>query len=126
MEKVESKQEHRFLDRPEIQRVIENRDIRPEHFFLLERLAAEVPQRIFLENHNTFSSASSGAERGRILKAQFLRDQARYASSNDLLDEWRAKWHELMLSLMDAYDWPTAWNVNTTFEKLPRDAFFIK
>lgn len=110
-EKVETtggvaEQESSILDRVELQSFVKDRKIKPEHFPLIEALAAFPKQMIIMELHNMFNMYKdrSAGELDRLL--QYERD-----------DE-KKRLYETARSFNALYGWAVSWNLVRILEDL--------
>lgn len=98
-----------ILRNPEIQRVVLDRGIRPEHFGLLQELAG-VPNNLIIERlHNFFSTGLS--------KQDMLRDLERHLQrSREGSKPESEQMYRLVIALLNAYDIHAAWNLVMKYE----------
>lgn len=108
-----------IIERKEMQKFIKNREIKPEDFYLIEKLAAFPVNMIILELHNFFnmSRENSKEELRRTIERSRDRDSSgeklsiyRGASRTELL--------ETALKFCEKYDWAVSWNLVRVLEEI--------
>ena len=89
-----------------VQDFIKDREIKPEHFEVIQKLL-DVPKNNIIQNfHNFFQLYKEGS----MLE---LRRQIEHASNQELKETYK-----LFLEICESYEWTTAWNLVVMLEKI--------
>lgn len=94
------------INQQEIQDFIKDRNIQPEDFHLIEKLAASPKNLIIMELHNMFNMCKdrSGKDLENLIKTS--------------KDENKKELYEVALEFYQKYDWPASWDLVRLLEKL--------